>query len=149
VDLLADEVKRLVDAGVAGVVFGVVTGARTIDEAATQRLVSLCTGTDAVFHRVFDETPDPVASLDTLIRCGISRLLTSGHAATAIQGVETLARLQQHAAGRIAILPGGGVRAENAREIVRRTGVTQVHARGSQPGVIAALRRTLDEPEAT
>jgi copper homeostasis protein len=143
-NLLADEVQRLRDAGAHGVVFGVVTGTRTIDENATRRLVDVCAGADAVFHRVFDETPDPTVALDTLIHCGITRLLTSGHAPSAIEGVATLARLQRHAAGRIAILPGGSVRAGNVREIVRRAAVTQVHARGSQPGVIAALRQALD-----
>ena len=39
----------------------------------------------------------------------------------------------QQAAGRIAILPGGGVTADNAPALVRATGVTEVHLTGAVP----------------
>jgi copper homeostasis protein CutC len=46
-------------------------------------------------------------------------------------------RLIEHADGRIEVLPGGGISAENAAELVARTGAGQVHGsfseRGSDP----------------
>jgi copper homeostasis protein len=56
-------------------------------------------------------------------------VLTSGGAQTALEGVDTIAQLVEQAKGRIIIVAGGGVRAHNARVIIARSGVTEVHAR--------------------
>src|SRR5207248_905526 len=71
--------------------------------------------------------------LETLVALGVERVLTSGQAATAPEGADGIARLVQQAAGRIAILPGGGVTADNAPALVRATGVTEVHLTGAVP----------------
>ena len=72
-------------------------------------------------------------ALETLVALGVERVLTSGQAATAPEGADGIARLVQQAAGRIAILPGGGVTADNAPALVRATGVTEVHLTGAVP----------------
>jgi copper homeostasis protein len=55
--------------------------------------------------------------------------LTSGGAATALEGIERLAALVRQAAARITVLAGGGVRAHNVRAILAASGVHEVHAR--------------------
>lgn len=140
--LLADA-AAMRDAGAHGIVFGMLTPDHTIDEEAVTSLLHTCSGMDTVFHRAFDVTPSTDAALETLIEWGVTRLLTSGHAHTAEEGVASLATLTERAAGRIQILPGGGIRAHNVANIVRRTGVTQVHARGTETGVIASIRLAL------
>jgi copper homeostasis protein len=54
--------------------------------------------------------------------------MTSGGKPTAAGGAEAIARLVERAAGRIEILPAGGVRPGNVRELIERTGCRQVHA---------------------
>jgi copper homeostasis protein len=115
--------------GAAGVVLGVLDGTKRIEVEQTRSLVRLAAGAPVTFHRAFDRTLDLLAALDTLISIGVTRVLTSGGAATASEGADTLAALVAHAAGRIEILAGGGIRAVNARDIVHRTGVKEVHAR--------------------
>jgi copper homeostasis protein len=44
------------------------------------------------------------------------------------EGLETIARLQAAADGRIVIMPGSGVRPANILEIVAATGVTEIHS---------------------
>jgi copper homeostasis protein len=44
-----------------------------------------------------------------------------------IEALDPIAALVQQAAGRIDILPGGGIKADQVAEILRRTGVNQVH----------------------
>ena len=69
-------------------------------------------------------------ALDVLIDAGVSRVLTSGGPGTALDGRgSALRRLVDHADGRISIMAGGKVRGENVAEIVRRSGVREVHAR--------------------
>lgn len=118
------------EAGAAAFAFGVLRDDLTIDATACAALVARCTDRPAVFHRAFDLTPDPLAALDQLIDLGFTRVLTSGRCESAAtpRAMELIAKLAERAAGRIEILPGGGVRAETAAELVRVTGCTQVHA---------------------
>ena len=60
---------------------------------------------------------------------GVTRVLTSGGAPSAVEGIATIAALVRQARDRIGIIAGGGVRPHNVREIVARTGVTEVHSR--------------------
>jgi len=60
---------------------------------------------------------------------GVTRVLTSGGAATALEGAERIRALVERAAGRIEILACGQIRAANLAEVVERTGVAQVHRR--------------------
>lgn len=170
----------LLDAGAEGLVFGALrraTGASgtsiggmreviEIDDAACRRLLARHRGCPAVFHRAFDQIADPLPALDRLADLGFTRVLTSGghDCAASAYGIDALARLIRHAAGRIEILPGGGIRAENVRELVRGAGCNQVHSscrvvvrhdrRASGEDVarfcaaaVRALRRAVDELE--
>ena len=140
--ILADA-SRVLSLGAHGVVFGVLNDDLTIDAGFTRDVVGLCGAAQSVFHRAFDQTPDGCAALDVLIECGVTRVLTSGHASTALRGVDEIAALVSHARGRISVLPGGTVRGANVRELVSRTHVSEVHARGSAAGTIAELRSVL------
>jgi copper homeostasis protein len=56
-------------------------------------------------------------------------VLTSGGAATALEGASAISDLVAQARDRIAILAGGGIRDNNVRELVALAGVREVHAR--------------------
>jgi copper homeostasis protein len=135
-------------AGAHGIVFGCLRADRTIDAARVREVVRIATSADTVFHRAFDETPDAFAALDTLVDCGVTRVLTSGHAKTAIEGVAEIRGLIARSGGRIEVLPGGGVRAANVRAIIAGAGATQVHARGTEPGIIGEIRNEARASEA-
>jgi copper homeostasis protein len=122
------------DAGAAAIVWGALTPEGTIDSAALRALVQWVAPTPVVFHRAFDATPDLDEALDTLIDCGVARVLTSGGTDTAMAGAARLAELVRRAANDIGILPGGGIRSSNAAEIVRLTGASEVHSRAAEPG---------------
>lgn len=78
-------------------------------------------------HRVFDLTPDPFDALETAIDLGFERILTSGGALRAEQGISVLSALVLRARKRIAIMAGSGISPDNAATIVLQTGVTAVH----------------------
>lgn len=114
--------------GVDGVVIGALTPQGTIDVPACQRLVQAAQGMSITFHRAFDVCQNPSESLEQIIALGCHRLLTSGQAATAQQGIAVLRQLVQQAAGRLCIMPGSGVNPANAAEILQLTGATEIHA---------------------
>lgn len=120
----------------AGVPLGFVIGALrpdgSIDLEATARMREACGDAPITFHKAFDQTPHLAAALDELIALRIDRVLTSGGAPTASEGADKLAELIVRARGRLTILAGGGVRAANVAQLVRATGVTEVHLRASE-----------------
>ncbi len=124
--MLADihEARR---AGADGVVIGALSAGQRVHRARTERLVAAAGTMDCTFHRAFDATPDLDASIALLVELGVSRVLTAGGAATAMQGSATLARLQSRWGDRITLLAGGGVRSGNVRRLVGATGVREVH----------------------
>lgn len=129
IERMRRDIEMALDMGVAGVVLGVLDSADLIDVARTQSLVSVAGAQRVTFHRAFDRTPDVYAAADTLVSLGVSRVLTSGGAATASEGADVLASLVARVGGRLGILAGGGVRANNVCDIVERSGVREVHAR--------------------
>lgn len=124
------DIARLLDAGVDGVALGVLNPQGFIDKQANRDLIQpvLNRGKQAVFHRAFDLTPNPVDAMETLIELGFHRVLTSGQAPTAMQGAEVIRRVIQHAEGRIEVLPASGIAPDNVMQLIHATGCDQVHA---------------------
>lgn len=118
--------------GADGVVIGALTRDARVDAEAVRTLVGVAGPLPVTFHRAFDLVRDREQALETLIQERVSRVLTSGGAPTAIEGVEAIRALVQRSAGQIAVMAGGGVREETVQEIVRRTGASEVHVRGAR-----------------
>jgi len=143
-------------AGAAGLVIGALTTDGQVDRPACEALVAVSRPASVTFHRAFDETADPLAALDQLLALGADRLLTSGRSSDALAGAGVIAELVRRSAGRLSVMPGGGVTAANAAEIVRRTGARELHfsARphpGDPPQLvdrIAAIMRSASSPGA-
>jgi copper homeostasis protein len=142
---MRDAVRMAKQAGAHGVVFGILNADRTIDVERMRELIALARPLKVGCHRAFDCTPDADAALDALMALGVHVVLTAGHAATALEGVATLARHVARAGERISVLAGGTVRATNARAIIAASGVRAVHARGAEQRVIADLAEVLSD----
>ncbi len=126
-DTMLEEIRRAKSAGAHGIVTGALRPNRTIDEARTRGLIDAARPLPVTFHRAFDSCDDVEETLDTLIAVGATRVLTSGGRRSAPDGAAAIANLVRRAAGRIGILPGGGINGENVAALVRTTGVREVH----------------------
>ena len=124
---MARDAEAAVAAGADGVVFGILQPDGAVDVARTRCLRELAGTRQTVFHRAFDVTPEPFRALDELIDLGITRVLTSGQKNSVPEGADMIKRLIDHAAGRIEILPGGGIAPYNLHDVIQRTGCRQVH----------------------
>ncbi len=111
-----------------GVVFGVLNPDNTINVEACKALVQLAQPLPCTFHRAFDETKNKELTLEQIISCGFKRILTSGGAATALEGKENLKQFVELANGRITIIPGGGIRSSNIKNISEATGALEFHS---------------------
>ena len=128
-----DQMQRDIDTvracDIEGLVIGILDARSGVDVARTRELVLLAGPKAVTFHRAFDCVPDREVSLEALIAAGVTRVLTSGGAPTALAGANALARLVARAGRRIRIMAGGNVRGSNVHELVATSGVTEVHAR--------------------
>ena len=113
--------------GANGVVIGALKPDGSIDEEAVRRLVGEAEGLSITFHRAFDVCANPLEALEKIISLGCHRLLTSGQAPSAEQGIPMLKRLVEQAAGRLIIMPGAGVSPQNAHRILSETGANEIH----------------------
>lgn len=132
--------------GAAGVVIGALTLDGSIDEDATRRMLDEAEGLSVTFHRAFDVCQRPEEALERIISLGCHRLLTSGQAPTAEQGIPLLKRLVEQADGRIIIMPGAGVNPQNAGKILAETGALEIHGSLRRDGHTCAelVRDTLN-----
>jgi copper homeostasis protein len=128
VALMCQQAMRARSLGASGIVSGALTGDGSIDRDAFAAIADAAGPLPVTCHRAFDSVPDRDAALESLVALGVARVLTSGGAPSALSGAEAIARLVRNAAGRLVVMAGGGIRAPNVREIVARTGVTEVHA---------------------
>ncbi|WP_245646291.1 copper homeostasis protein CutC [Nocardiopsis trehalosi] len=124
------DVRAFAAAGVHGVVVGALTPEGAVDRPLVRRLVAAAGGLPVTFHRAFDVAADPRAALEDLAGLGVARVLTSGQEAAAIDGAPLIADLVRRSAGRVAVMAGGGVRAEDAADLVAATGVEELHFSG-------------------
>lgn len=118
--------------GADGVVVGTLTRDARIDAQQLRVLRDAAAGLPVTFHRAFDLVRDQEEALEALIAQGVTRVLTSGGAPTAIDGATAIGALARRAAGRIHVMAGGGIREEHAQELVQRTRVREIHVRAAR-----------------
>lgn len=129
-EILYKEVELCRSMGVDGVVIGALCPDGTLDRSFLSSLIQAAGSLGKTLHRAFDVCLDPAQGLETAIDLGFDTILTSGQAATALEGADTLAQLQQQAAGRITLLAGSGISPDNIPVIRERTGISAFHMSG-------------------
>jgi copper homeostasis protein len=135
---------------VDGFVFGILNEDNSINTIQNTELVNLAKPFQCTFHRAFDEVSNVFQSLEEIIECGFQTILTSGQMPNVVEGVNRLAELVSKSNNRIAIMPGGGLRAENLDFIQEKTKATFYHSSAipngtetANPDEIVALKSIL------
>ncbi|MDI7862301.1 copper homeostasis protein CutC [Rhizobiaceae bacterium n13] len=127
-DVMMGDIDAARNAGLPGVVFGANHPDGRLDLASLERLVARSAGLGLTLHRAFDLVPDVEEAIEAAISLGFERILTSGGAKSALQGVEILERAIVHARGRISVMPGSGVTIETIDPLLSRLAVGEVHS---------------------
>ena len=143
IDAMIEDIDRARPLGIAGIVTGALRSDGSVDVESMRRLMSPAAGLPVTFHRAFDVAANRAEALEQVIDLGASRVLTSGGAATALDGAVAIAMLVDQAGERVSIVAGGKIREQNARDVIARTGVREVHARLENEASIRGLVRVL------
>ena len=129
--IMLEDIALTVQAGSQGVVFGALTADKKLDKANLEKLISASKGMEIVFHMAFDELSeqDQLEAIDWLSQAGVTRILTrAGVSGDSLEKrFAHYHKILEHAAGKIEILPGGGIDMDNRQTFIDQLGVTQLH----------------------
>ncbi len=140
ISAMCKDACSLVSSGATGIVIGALTPEGDVDVEAIDLIMSTLKSANTVFnkscrytfHRAIDLCRDWRRAFDILISRRFDTVLTSGQAANAMLGTETLREMVKYAGGRLKIMAGCGVNADNADEIID-TGVDLIHSTARRP----------------
>lgn len=129
--IMEDDILRAVELESDSLVLGLLTEDNHIDQDGIEQLLPATQGLPLVFHMAFDQIPleEQKEALDQLVKLGFTRILTHGSAQNndIFENIAHLKELVDHADGRIEIMIGGGVTADNYQELVEKTGAQAAH----------------------
>lgn len=129
VDHMQAEIDEALELGMGGIVIGANRADGRLDAKVLKALLKgVDPAVEKVLHRCIDLTPDPVEAVDIAIALGFDRILTSGGALRAADGIGKLKAMFDQARGRIEIMPGAGITAGNVAGLMALLPVDQVHA---------------------
>lgn len=128
--VMRQDALLLLEEGADGLAMGALTETGDLDQIFIQEMIDLVHGfgREFVFHRAFDVARNYREIAEQLIQMGCDRILTSGQANKADQGLELLADLEKTYGQSIQFCIGSGVHAGNAQQLLTQTGMSQLHA---------------------
>lgn len=121
------DIRIAKDLDADGIVLGLLRADGTVDVERTRQLVELAQPLPVTFHRAIDVSRDLLEALEAVIATGAARVLTSGGQPSVVDGEPMVAKMVAAANGRIIVMPGCGIRADNVLSILESTGASEVH----------------------
>lgn len=131
-EIILRDIELFKRMGVDGIVTGALNTVGGIDKDFVKQVVQSAASLPVTFHRAFDLCIDLQQSIEDLIECGVTRVLTSGGKSSVPEGLDAIRTLIKNAGERIIILPGGGVNSSNAKKIITLTNLNEIHCSGKE-----------------
>ena len=125
--IIETDTLKAVEAGAQNIVFGALTPDNEIDTDALETVSIAAQGLPITFHMAFDEVADQEKEIDQLVEFGVDKILTHGGPLDQPLNTDKLKSLIDYAKGKINIIIGGGVNAENFENLAQLTGTNYVH----------------------
>jgi copper homeostasis protein len=122
------DIQHFYKQGADGFVFGILDKEGKVDEKACQALRMAAGEKPCTFHRAFDTIKNQEEALETIVRLGFKRILTSGGKNTVGEGLDKLVKLLDLAQNRIIVVPGGGTKAGHLQTLNRNQQLKEIHA---------------------
>ena len=125
--IIETDTLKAVEAGAQNIVFGALTPDNEIDTDALETVSIAAQGLPITFHMAFDEVTDQEKAIDQLVEFGVDKILTHGGPLDQPINTDKLKSLIDYAKGKINIIIGGGVNAENFENLAQLTRTNYVH----------------------
>ena len=132
-DVMLRDIDAVHVAGLAGVVIGASRPDGMLDVPLLERLLAHAQGLGTTLHRAIDLVPDFADATEGAVALGVERILTSGGARTALEGMHNIAIAHATAKGRLAIMAGSGVNPGNVELLLAQGVVDEIHSSCAGP----------------
>ena len=130
IEVMAHDIELCREAGADGIALGLLTPKNDIDMVNLQYLANLAGNMRITFHKAIDIASDIEEQFVRLLNSGlVHRLLTSGGAATAFEGVPVLNKLAKLSHDRISLVIAGKVTYENLSELSKLVVAKEFHGK--------------------
>jgi copper homeostasis protein len=136
-DLIKNSISTFKKAKADGFVFASMYSRDGINVVQNRELVQLAAPLPCTFHRAFDEIAVKEDAIQSILKCGFTRVLTSGKAGKAEDNMDLLVGLQRKYKDQIIIMPGGGIRSTNLQSFIDEEAFTEFHSAGILTGETA------------
>lgn len=110
--IICREIREFSARGADAVVIGALERSGELDVDAMGAMMQAAEGCPVTLHRAMDVSRDLSETMERAIELGVRTILTSGGAADAWSGRETIRSLVERSGGRVEVLIGGGVNGE-------------------------------------
>ena len=127
VAVMKADIRAARTAGRGGVVLGASLPDGRLDAEVLADLVAGAAGLNLTLHRAVDLCADVDEAVETAVALGFHRILSSGGALRAVDGIGRLERMMAVAAGRLVVMPGSGVTVATLSAL-RALALTEIHA---------------------
>lgn len=122
------DIGILGDAGADGFVFGVLDSHGKVDDVACKELIAEAGTKPCTFHRAIDVSASLEDSLESIIRCGFSRVLSSGGKNSVGEGLSAIINMLEIAKDDIIVMPGGGMKVKYLEELGATGFLKEIHS---------------------
>tara|TARA_A100001011_G_scaffold48264_1_gene45754 strand:- start:1345 stop:2061 length:717 start_codon:yes stop_codon:yes gene_type:complete len=126
---IINDIKDAKENGVKGIVIGVLTEDFKINITQLDKIIKVSKGLKITFHRAFDSIVDSKKAIDLLSKIGVNRILSSGKANKAVNGIKNLIDWKNYDS-KILIQPGGGIDKSSAL-LFKNEGFESIHLSGT------------------
>jgi copper homeostasis protein len=133
VEMMLAEIHNARAIGVHGLVFGVLTKHAHVDSDVMKSLMAAASGIGVTFHRAIDCCADIDDAIEQILSVGCERILTSGLMPHAVDGVANIKKMVELSSGHASIMAGSGINSANVLQIIKQTGVKEVHLSAKAP----------------
>jgi copper homeostasis protein len=145
--IIKHDIQVCKDLGCDGISVGVQKINGEIDVAKLSQIVDWAYPMGVTCNRVFDCAPDPHQALEDIINSGCERILTSGLKSSVLDAIPMINDLIAQANGRIIIMPGAGITANNIHELITKCHATEYHGslRKARPNDMTYLNKEVSD----
>jgi copper homeostasis protein len=116
--------------GIPEIATGILKADKTLDIGRIEKLAQYAAPIKVTIHKCIDLVPDLMNDLQALKRIpGVTSLLSSGQAPTALLGADLLKQMQEECGETLTLIVAGKVTQENLTELRQLTGAREFHGR--------------------